>query len=340
MATIDILNLEPSKIKPGLEGKIITLAGLPKCGKSTFASKADKPLFISTEPGLGLLSGIKAVPCNTWTEFKQIVKQLKTDEAKAMYKTVVIDTVTNLWEECAKFVWMQKNDGTDLADYTTGVAQNKSMPEFSQGIMDIAKAGYTIIMICHNVAKDVPNELGFKYGTEIIIDLPKRPRRFIFGLCDLLINVITEPSENGPDKATMYLRQATHNGIKVEAGGRYPDIAEKAPFNYETLIQLVEAEDKKMAEAGADMGATQSTIQTTIVDPTVREWKEVVQEVNETLKIVAEKSNGGDSKISAQAKAIIASYLGENNKITEASPSQQELVEAALVDLKALVAGK
>ena len=94
------------------------------------------------------------------------------------------------------------------------------------------------------------------------------------------------------------------------------------------------------AEAGADMGATQSTIQTTIVDPTVREWKEVVQEVNETLKVVAEKSNGGDSKISAQAKAIIASYLGENNKITEASPSQQELVEAALVDLKALVAGK
>ena len=337
---VDIFSIEPSKIKPGLEGKIITLAGLPKCGKSTFASKADKPLFISTEPGLGLLSGIKAAPCNSWTDFKQILKQLKSDQGKETYKTVVIDTVGNLWEQCAKFVWLQKNDGSDLSDYTIGMQQNKAMPEFSAGIMDIAKEGYTIIMICHNVAKDVPNELGFKYGTEIIIDLPKRPRNFIFGLCDLLINVITEPSENGADKATMYLRQATHNGIKVEAGGRYPDIVEKAPFNYETLIKLVEEEDRKMQEAGADMSATKTSIQETIVDPTVRDWKDVVKDVNEVLKVVTEKSNGGDKEISGKAKAIIASYLGENNKITEATPAQQELVEAALVDLQALVADK
>ena len=337
---VDIFSIEPSKIKPGLEGKIITLAGLPKCGKSTFASKADKPLFISTEPGLGLLSGIKAAPCNSWTDFKQILKQLKSDQGKETYKTVVIDTVGNLWEQCAKFVWLQKNDGSDLSDYTIGMQQNKAMPEFSAGIMDIAKEGYTIIMICHNVAKDVPNELGFKYGTEIIIDLPKRPRNFIFGLCDLLINVITEPSENGADKATMYLRQATHNGIKVEAGGRYPDIVEKAPFNYETLIKLVEEEDRKMQEAGADMSATKTSIQETIVDPTVRDWKDVVKDVNEVLKVVTEKSNGGDKEISGKAKAIIASYLGENNKITEATLAQQELVEAALADLQALVADK
>ena len=341
MAAIDILTLEPSKIKPGLEGKIITLAGLPKCGKSTFASKSDKPLFISTEPGLGLLSGIKSVPCNTWSEFKQVLKQLKSDEAKAMYKTIVIDTIGNLWEQCAKFVWLQKNDGSDLSDYTIGMQQNKAMAEFSTGLMDIAKEGYTMIMICHNVAKDVPNELGFKYGTEIIIDLPKRPRNFIFGLCDLLINVITEPSENGgPDKSIMYLRQATHNGIKVEAGGRYPDIVEKAPFNYETLIKLVEEEDKKMADRGADMTGTKTGVQETIQDPSDRDWKDVVKEVNATLKKITEVANGGNPKVSAQAKSIIASYLGENNKITEASESQKELVEAALVELKLLVASE
>jgi hypothetical protein len=337
---IDILNIEKSKIKPGLEGKIITLAGLPKCGKSTFASKAPSPLFISTEPGLGLLSGIKAAPCNSWTDYKQIVKQLKTDEAKAMYKTIVIDTVPNLWEQCAKFVWIQKNDGSDLSDYTMGMQQNKSMPEFSTGIMDIAKAGYTIILICHNVAKDVPNELGFKYGTEIIIDLPKRPRNFIFGLCDLLINVITEPTENGPDKATMYLRQSTHNGIKVEAGGRYPDIIESAPFNYETLVKLIEEEDKKMAADGADLTGKKTAIQETITDPSIRDWKETVKDVNATLKVVTEISNGGDLEISNKVKDIIASYLGDKNKITEANPSQQELVEAALVEIKSLVAKK
>lgn len=335
---VDILNLEKTKIKPGLDGKIITVAGLPKCGKSTFASKADKPLFISTEPGLGLISGIKAVSCNSWTDFKQIVRQLKSDEAKEMYKTIVIDTVGNLWEQAAKFTWMQKNDGSDLSDYTTGMQQNKSMPEFSSGIMDIAKEGYSIILICHNVAKDVPNQLGFKYGTEIIIDLPKRPRTFIFGLCDLLINVITEPTDNGPDKAIMYLRQSTHNGIKVEAGGRYPNIEEKAPFDYDTLIKLIEEADKKLAESGADMSGTKTSVQETIVDPSVREWTDVVKDVNETLKLVAEKTNKGDKEISGKVKAIISSYLGEGKKITEAQPNQIELVEAALADLKTLVA--
>lgn len=335
---VDILNLEKTKIKPGLDGKIITVAGLPKCGKSTFASKADKPLFISTEPGLGLISGIKAVSCNSWTDFKQIVRQLKSDEAKEMYKTIVIDTVGNLWEQAAKFTWMQKNDGSDLSDYTTGMQQNKSMPEFSSGIMDIAKEGYSIILICHNVAKDVPNQLGFKYGTEIIIDLPKRPRTFIFGLCDLLINVITEPTDNGPDKAIMYLRQSTHNGIKVEAGGRYPNIEEKAPFDYDTLIKLIEEADKKLAESGADMSGTKTSVQEAIIDPSVREWTDVVKDVNETLKLVAEKTNKGDKEISSKVKAIISSYLGEGKKITEAQPNQIELVEAALADLKTLVA--
>lgn len=335
---VDIFNLEPTKVKPGLEGKIITIAGLPKCGKSTFASKAESPLFISTEPGLGLISGIMAIPCNTWTEFKQVLKQLKTDEAKKKYKTIVIDTVSNLWEQCAKFIWMQKQTEADLSDYTTGIYQSKVMPEFSSGIMSIAKEGYSLIMICHNVAKDVPNQLGFKYGTEIIIDLPKRARNFIFGLCDLLINVITEPSESGPDKAIMYLRQATHNGIKVEAGGRYPYIEEKATFDYDTLIKLINEADEKLAESGADMSGTKTAVQESVDVSLDRDWKDVVKEVNETLAEIVKKEKAGAKDITKKSKVIIASYLGENGKISEATPKQQELVEAALADLKALVA--
>ena len=246
--------------------------------------------------------------------------------------------MSNLWEQCAKFVWMQKQTEADLSDYTTGIYQSKVMPEFSAGIMSIAKEGYSLIMICHNVAKDVPNQLGFKYGTEIIIDLPKRARNFIFGLCDLLINVITEPSESGPDKAIMYLRQATHNGIKVEAGGRYPCIEEKATFDYDTLIKLINEADEKLAESGADMSGTKTAVQESVDISLDRDWKDVVKEVNETLAEIVEKEKAGAKDITKKSKSIIASYLGENGKISEATPKQQELVEAALADLKALVA--
>lgn len=336
---IDIMNLTPTKVKPGLEGKIILLSGEKKTGKTTFLSKLPDCLIIGCEPGTNLISGAMVQPCNTWTEFKQIVKQLKSDEAKAKFKFIGIDPLGILWNLCAKFTWMQKNDGSDLSDYEIGISQNKSMNEFSSAIMDIAREGYGLVMISHITAKDVPNDIGFKYGTEIMPDLPKRPRSFIEGLADLTINVIAEPNENGQTIPYMYLRETIANGIRVKAGGRYTNLPEKAVFSYDNLVRIIEEADKTLAESGADMTGTATAVQQAkIKDPTTKDWKDVVKEVNDTLKIVADKSNNGDKEISGKAKAIIASYLGENNKITEASPNQQELVEAALADLKALVA--
>ena len=98
---IDILNIEKSKIKPGLEGKIILLSGEKKTGKTTFLSELPDCLIIGLEPGTNLLSGVTVQPCNTWTEFKQIVKQLKSDEAKKKYKYVGIDPLGILWNLAA-----------------------------------------------------------------------------------------------------------------------------------------------------------------------------------------------------------------------------------------------
>ena len=240
---IDIMNLTPTKVKPGLEGKIILLSGEKKTGKTTFLSKLPDCLIIGCEPGTNLISGAMVQPCNTWTEFKQIVKQLKSDEAKAKFKFIGIDPLGILWNLCAKFTWMQKNDGSDLSDYEIGISQNKSMNEFSSAIMDIAREGYGLVMISHITAKDVPNDIGFKYGTEIMPDLPKRPRSFIEGLADLTINVIAEPNENGQTIPYMYLRETIANGIRVKAGGRYTNLPEKAVFSYDNLVRMLDGPD-------------------------------------------------------------------------------------------------
>lgn len=337
---IDIMNIQPSKIKPGLEGKIILLSGEKKTGKTTFLSKLPDCLIIGLEPGTNLLSGVMVQPCNTWTEFKQIVKQLKSEEAKNKFKFVGIDPLGILWNLCAKFTWMQKNDGSDLSDYEIGLHQNKSMNEFSSAIMDIAREGYGLVMISHITAKDVPNDIGFKYGTEIMPDLPKRPRSFIEGLADLTINVIAEPDNNGKTIPYMYLRETIANGIRVKAGGRYTNLPEKEIFSYDNLVKIIQDADEALAKSGADMSGTKTIIQEKIENPLEKDWKDVVKEVNLVLQDVMAKEKAGDKNISREAKMIITSYLGENSKITEASPNQQELVEAALADLKSLVANK
>ena len=208
---IDIMSIEPSKIKPGLEGKIVLLSGEKKTGKTTFLSKLPDCLIVGLEPGTNLISGALVQPCNTWLEFKQIVKQLKTDEARAKFKFIGIDPVSILWGLCAKFVWTQKNDGSDLSDYETGVHQNKSMNEFSSALMDVAKLGYGLVMISHITTKDLPNGVGFMYGTEVATDMPKRPRGFVEGLADLTVNIISEVNADGKTVPYMYLRETIEN---------------------------------------------------------------------------------------------------------------------------------
>ena len=46
--------------------------------------------------------------------------------------------------------------------------------------------------------------------------------------------------------------------------------------------------------------------------------------------------NAGEEDLKDKLTAIIESYLGAGKKITEATPAQQELVEAALVEIKEL----
>lgn len=98
---IDICNITPSKVKPGLEGKIILLSGEKKTGKTTFLSKLPDCLIIGLEPGTNLLSGVMVQPCNSWTEFKQIVKQLNQTKLRKI-QICWYRSTWYLMESCSK----------------------------------------------------------------------------------------------------------------------------------------------------------------------------------------------------------------------------------------------
>ena len=98
MATIDILNLKPTVISRDLKGKYILIYGKPKCGKTTLASKFPKNLLIAFEKGYNAINDIYAQDINSWSEFKQVLKQLKRPEAQELFHTITIDTTTIAYE--------------------------------------------------------------------------------------------------------------------------------------------------------------------------------------------------------------------------------------------------
>ncbi len=90
---INLLDIKPHKVSRDLSGYITFVYGPPKTGKTTLASQMPGALLLAFEKGYNAIPGIMAQDITTWGEMKQAFRDLKREEVKAVYKTIVIDTV-------------------------------------------------------------------------------------------------------------------------------------------------------------------------------------------------------------------------------------------------------
>ena len=116
---LDLLTVQEHRVKAGVQGKMFFIYGGPKTGKTSVATQFNKPLLLAFEPGFNLIDGIKAVSVGSWVDMKNYTKQLKKPEVRAMYDTIIIDTVGLMWGLAEKFVKTQK-DIEDLTDLGFG----------------------------------------------------------------------------------------------------------------------------------------------------------------------------------------------------------------------------
>ena len=121
---LDILNLQPNKVSRDMRGYSVLMYGTPKSGKTTTASKFPDALLVAFEKGYSAIPNVKAAPVNSWNEFRQLLKQLEKDEAKAMYSTIVIDTADIAYDYCVKYICAKasdaKNDYENIGDIPYG----------------------------------------------------------------------------------------------------------------------------------------------------------------------------------------------------------------------------
>ncbi len=101
---IDILNIQPSVISKDLRGKYICVFSMPKAGKTSLSCQFPKNLLLGFEHGWNALSGVKAIDVKKWADFKLILRQLESPEARAMYDTITIDTVGIAYDMCEQYI--------------------------------------------------------------------------------------------------------------------------------------------------------------------------------------------------------------------------------------------
>ena len=329
---IDIFSLEPSKISRDLKGKFLLIYGLPKVGKSTFGSQLPRSLFLNFEQGTNALAGIRSVPILRWSDFKKVLSQLRKAQAREMYDTIVVDTVSIAWQLCEKYICQREGVDT-IRDIPWGQGWGMLRNEFSECWREITLLGFGILFIAHS--KDKPTEMRDEDGeaiTAVAPDLPNQCYTIVNSIVDIIGYLQVQMNNDGTSERYLYTRSTP----TIFAGSRYQYLAPKIKFGYQELVDAIgDAINMAVEKDGAEV-----TDHTQIAQIKARPFNEVMEEAKAIWQEYV--TNITDEEVQEQhfniAHDVIKRVFGsENFKLSQAVPSQSELVELFIDEMKQIM---
>lgn len=219
--TIDLLKLQKTKKKNTIGAMNILLYGLPKVGKSTFASEIPNALFLSTEDGLNFLE-VHNVRINSWMDVYEVAKSLV--EQKHGFKTLIIDTVDLFYKHC-EFHIMKKHQIEHPSDLAFGKGFTLVKNEFLRVVLGLNSLGLGMFFISH--AKEREMKKKGSSWTYMSTTMSGSAETMICGMVDLILySYITDDNKRIlRTKPTRYINAG-------DRSGRLPELIE---MNYKHL---------------------------------------------------------------------------------------------------------
>lgn len=320
---IDIFNLEPTVVSRDLRGKIVLFYGEPKSGKTTTAVKFPNSLLLAFEKGYNALNNVMAQPVNKWTEFKQILKQLKDPKAQQKFSTIIVDTADIMWDLAEKYV-CQREGVEKVGDIPFGGGYKMVESEVDESLRSIPLMDYGLVMISHAEDKDFKDETGESFN-KIVPTLSKKARKIVLRMADIIGYSRTVQDEDGNTKVNLYMRGTP----RFEAGSRWRHTPEVITFTYDNLTEAIakaiELQDK---EDGVESVKEHVNV---YKETSIYNFEEVITEVTELCKELMSKDDYA-SKITK----IVELHLGKGKKVSQATEDQVDIVVLVLDDLKEL----
>ena len=248
-----------------------------------------------------------------------------------MYDSIVVDTVSIAWQLCEKFI-CQREGVDSIRDVSWGQGWTMLRNEFSECWREITLLGFGILFIAHS--KDRPTEMRDEEGntiTAVAPDLPNQCYTIINSIVDIIGYLQVQMNADGTSERYLYTRSTP----TVFAGSRYQYLAPKIKFGYDELVEAIgEAIDTAVVKDGA-----QVTDNTVIAQVKARPFAEVMLEAKNAWTAFLGKAANDEEKEQRLniMKDIIKRVFGnEDFKLSQAVPSQSDLVELFIDELKEL----
>ena len=332
MADVDIFNLKPTVISRDLSAKYILLYSKPKVGKTSFAAQLPRNLFLATEIGYNAINGITAQKITKWGDIRAAVKQLKDPRAREMFDTVTIDTITIAADLCEKFI-LAREGVTKLNEIPYGQGWKMVSKELSDTLREITMLGFGLIMICHSKEKQSPyTDADGNAVTSVEPDLNKNVYTVCNALCDLIAYIGVEFDADGQAHRWLYTRQTPN----IFAGSRWKYLKGKIPFGYQELVDAIG--DAIEMQEKLDGATIVDHIETTVNDE--KTFQEVMQEAREVwgkYLALGTTDEEKDQRLSIMKDVINRIFGTPEFKISQAVPSQKDLISMFLVEMQDLI---
>lgn len=337
---INLLDIQPHQVSRDLRGYSVFFYGEPKSGKTTIATKFPRHLLLAFEKGYNAIPGAMAMPVNSWSEFKKVLKQLKDEEVKQKFETVIIDTADIAYDYaenyiCANAKRADGGFGVDaIGDIPFGKGYTLVAKEFDECLRSIVQMDYGLVLISHAVDKTFKDEQGQEFN-QIVPTLGSKPRNIVSRMCDIIGYSRAVQDKEGNTSTKLFMRGTP----RYIAGSRFKYTPDYIDFTYNDLVKAIsDAIDKQMEEDGKEYFTEErtnlynSTAQELDFDALVEEFNNIV---NSLIKSVNEEKF--KSYWQPRIVQITDKYLGKGQKVNNCSREQTEALDLIVTDLKELV---
>lgn len=323
---INLLTLQPHKVSRDLSGYITYIYGRAKTGKTTLAVQAPGALLLAFERGYNALPGVMAQDITSWTEMKQIVRELKKPEVRETFKTLVVDTVDIAADCCQKYICNQLGiDNIGDGGWTNnGWAKYKR--EFEDVFRSLTQMGYAVIFISHAKEKTCKRKDGTEY-TQITPSLQTSANSIVENMADIYAYAHPERVDG---KATVVLTMR-HEDDTIFCGGRFKYIDSQIEFNYDSLVKaLNDAIDREEQAIKNPELFTDKREEVTLEENTY-DYDALIAKFGQLVQILMEKNK---EYYTPRITAIVEKYLGKGKRVSETSIGQAEFIHLINLEIE------
>lgn len=337
MADIDIFAVTPHQVSRDMRGYSVLFYGEPKTGKTTISTKFPRHLLLAAEKGYNAIPGAMAIPINTWSEFRKVLRQLKDPKAKETYETIILDTVDLFYDFCEKYICQnaKRADGGTGVDTIGDIAYGRGYTlvakEFDECLRSILQMGYGLVMISHSVDKVFKDEAGNEFN-QIVPTLGAKARNIVDRMVDVLGYSRVVQDENGNNVTKLFMRGTP----RYVAGSRFKFTPDYIDFNYQSLVTAIgDAIDKQMEEEGSE-NFTNTRNNLYFASPELN-FDDLMNTFNNCIEtLISNHSTDFETNYQPKIIQITEKYLGKGQKVSNISRDQVEALSLIVDELKDL----